>query len=267
MEIIMIKLIASDLDGTLLQNGAQELTPRAIDLVRRLTEKGIYFVAASGRQYANERRLFAPVRDDISYIAENGSVCIHKGKVISRGVIEDGLAFRILREIKQQTDFEIVVSREDTCLIENNDPAFVDLIVNVMKNTTEIVDDITKVHGPILKIAIASMKDGPHVVDKYLKYLQDKFGSEIKVVTSGNIWIDFIAPGANKGTALSGLIRLLGVKPEECIAFGDQYNDVEMLEMVGTSYAMSNAAPGISIHADYVTDSVEDVLEDILAGV
>lgn len=263
----MIKLIASDLDGTLLQNGAQELTPRAIDLVRRLTEKGIYFVAASGRQYANERRLFAPVRDDISYIAENGSVCIHKGKVISRGVIEDGLAFRILRELKQQTDFEIVVSREDTCLIENNDPAFVDLIVNVMKNTTEIVDDITQIHGPILKIAIASMKDGPHVVDKYLKYLQDKFGSEIKVVTSGNIWIDFIAPGANKGTALSGLILLLGVKPEECIAFGDQYNDVEMLEMVGTSYAMSNAAPGISIHADYVTDSVEDVLEDILAGV
>ena len=48
MEIIMIKLIASDLDGTLLQNGAQELTPRAIDLVRRLTEKGIYFVAAIG---------------------------------------------------------------------------------------------------------------------------------------------------------------------------------------------------------------------------
>lgn len=267
MEIRMIKLIASDLDGTLLQNGAQELTPRAVSLVRKLTEKGIYFVAASGRQYANERRLFAPVRDDISYIAENGSVCIHKGKVISRGIIEDDLAFRILREIKQQTNFEVVVSREDTCLIENNDPAFVDLIVNVMKNTTEIVDDITKIHGPILKIAIASMADGPHVVDKYLKYLQDKFGSEIKVVTSGNIWIDFIAPGANKGTALSGLIRLLGVKPEECVAFGDQYNDVEMLELVGTSYAMSNAAPGISIHADYVTDSVEDVLEDILAGI
>ena len=105
MEIRMIKLIASDLDGTLLQNGAQELTPRAIDLVRKLTEKGIYFVAASGRQYANERRLFAPVRDDISYIAENGSVCIHKGKVISRGIIEDDLAFRILREIKQADKF------------------------------------------------------------------------------------------------------------------------------------------------------------------
>lgn len=50
----MIKLIASDLDGTLLQNEAQELTPRAIELIRALTQKGVHFVAASGRQYANE---------------------------------------------------------------------------------------------------------------------------------------------------------------------------------------------------------------------
>ena len=49
----MIKLIASDLDGTLLQNEAQELTPRAIELIRALTQKGVHFVAASGRQYAN----------------------------------------------------------------------------------------------------------------------------------------------------------------------------------------------------------------------
>lgn len=50
------------------------------------------------------------------------------------------------------------------------------------------------------------------------------------------------------------------------VAFGDQYNDVEMLETVGMGYAMSNAAPGIAGHAKYITDSVEEVLEDILAG-
>ena len=49
------------------------------------------------------------------------------------------------------------------------------------------------------------------------------------------------------------------------MAFGDQYNDVEMLQFVGTSYAMSNAAPGISYYSTYVTDSVDDVLEDLLA--
>lgn len=262
----MIKLIASDLDGTLLQNGAQELTPRAIQLIHELTQKGIHFVAASGRQYDNERRVFDAIKDEISYIGENGSVCIHQGKVISRGIIEDELAFRIIREIKKEANFDIVVSREDTCLIEDNNPDFVNHIVNIMHNTTEIVNDLSKVKGPILKIAVANMKDGPHIIDKYLKHLQDMFGSEIKVVTSGNIWIDFIAPGTNKGTALRHLLELFDIRPEECVAFGDQYNDIEMLELVGQSYAMSNAAPGISYYADYVTDSVEDVLEDILAG-
>ena len=73
------------------------------------------------------------------------------------------------------------------------------------------------------------------------------------MVTSGNIWIDFIAPGTNKGAALEKLINRLDIKPEECMAFGDQYNDVEMLQFVGTSYAMSNAAPGISYYSTYVT--------------
>ena len=136
-----------------------------------------------------------------------------------------------------------------------------------MHNTTQIVDDITKVDGPILKIAICNMSDSTHIVDKYLKNtfriclaLRSKW-------SLGNIWIDFIAPGSNKGTALQNLMDLFHVKPEECVAFGDQYNDIEMLQLVGTSYAMSNAAPGISYYSTYVTDSVEDVLEDILAQV
>lgn len=260
----MIKLVASDLDGTLLQGGAQKLTPHAIELIHQLTEKGIHFVSASGRQYDNQRRLFKEIKDEISYIAENGSICIHQGRVISRSTIDDELCARIISEIKREKHFEIVVSREDSCFIENNDPAFVNHIVNVMKNTTQVIDDISKVEGPVLKIAVCNMKDGPHIIDKYLKHLKDMFNAEIKVVTSGNIWIDFIAPGSNKGTALNALLDLFHVKPEECMAFGDQYNDVEMLQFVGTSYAMSNAAPGISYYSTYVTDSVEDVLEDLV---
>ena len=113
----MIKLIASDLDGTLLQDGTQELTPRAISLIHSLTQKGIYFVAASGRQYTNERIVFDKIKDEISYIGENGSICMHQGKLIFRGTIRDDLAYRIIREVKKSDHFEIIVSREDTCLL------------------------------------------------------------------------------------------------------------------------------------------------------
>ena len=79
----MIKLIASDLDGTLLQDGTQELTPHAISLIHSLTQKGIHFVAASGRQYTNERIVFDKIKDEISYIGENGSICMHQAGIFS----------------------------------------------------------------------------------------------------------------------------------------------------------------------------------------
>ncbi len=258
----MIKLIASDLDGTLLQNGAQELTPRAIELIRRLTQKGIRFVAASGRQYDNERHIFRELKDDISYIAENGSLCVHQGSVIRRGTIPDELAGRIIREIRNTSGFEIVISREDACYIEGKNREFVELITKEFKNTTRIVDDISKVGGPFLKIAIADMTSQD--LKKRLRHLQELFSAEIKVVTSGTIWIDFIVPGYNKGTALKAFLDLFHIREDECMVFGDQYNDVEMLQLAGTSYAMVNSAPGIKKYASRETDSVEDVLQELL---
>ena len=90
----MVKLIASDLDGTLLQNGAQDVNPIVFDQIRILKEHGILFAAASGRQYLNLRRLFTPVQNDIAYIAENGSLCIYNEETISKGIIEQDLASR-----------------------------------------------------------------------------------------------------------------------------------------------------------------------------
>ena len=79
----MIKLIASDLDGTLLLHGAQMLRTETCGLIHRLyKEKGIYFVSASGRQYDNQQRLFAPVADEIAYICENGCLSFFEGDML-----------------------------------------------------------------------------------------------------------------------------------------------------------------------------------------
>ena len=69
-----VQLVASDIDGTLLQGGAQEISPEVFAQIRRLRRHGVRFCAASGRQYASLRRLFAPVADDISYVGENGAI-------------------------------------------------------------------------------------------------------------------------------------------------------------------------------------------------
>lgn len=257
----MIQFIASDLDGTLLQNDAQELSPELFDLILKLKEKGIHFIAASGRQYANMRRLFAPVQNEISYVAENGSLCVHNGEVISRGLIDRELGLRIFEAAKGYPGiYHNTLSTEKYCYTDSTDSEFIHHISKVVGYDTKVVKNFSEVEEPFLKIALCDFT-GNEVLTKYLAEL---FSSEIKVVTSGNIWTDFIAPNANKGTALLKMLDHLGFQPENGIAFGDQYNDVEMLKLVGTSYAMKNAAPGIEQYANHVTDSVENVMKELL---
>ena len=86
----MIKLIASDLDGTLLQ-GTGEISEEVVMQIKKLSQMGILFVAASGRQYPNLRRLFEPVKDEIAYICENGALVVYKDQVLHKDVFNKDL--------------------------------------------------------------------------------------------------------------------------------------------------------------------------------
>ena len=70
----MIKLIASDIDGTLVKDGTLAIDREYMEVIERLIDKGIVFVACSGRQYRSERKLFAPVADRLLYISDGGTV-------------------------------------------------------------------------------------------------------------------------------------------------------------------------------------------------
>ena len=134
-------------------------------------------------------------------------------------------------------------------------------MVNVIQNNMKFIDDPkTEIPEPILKIAVCDYSG----TDACEKHLKEMFSSDIKVVTSGNLWVDFICPTANKGSALKDLIDHLHIEAKDCVVFGDQYNDVEMLQTAGTSYAMANAASGIDKYATHVTDSVEKILQQII---
>ncbi len=256
----MIKYIASDLDGTLLKSGAQCPDPAILEMILQLKEKGIRFIAASGRQYQNMYRMFRPIQDDISYIAENGSLCIHNHQVISRGVIERSLALRIFDAAKKFPGCDYMVSCENIMYTDSKNETFIHHLRHEIGYDVQLVDDLKQITDPYLKFAICDFQGS----ERILSHFQKLFRSEIKVVTSGNIWIDFIAPNANKGSALSGLCRHFGFSAKDGIAFGDQQNDVEMLETAGISYAMIPCAPGVEKHAKRRTDSVERVLSEIL---
>lgn len=257
----MIQYIASDIDGTLLHGHDTALNPELFDIIRQLKKHKIHFVAASGRQYQNLRRLFAPVKDDISYVAENGSMCVHDGKVVSLGHIDTELIYEVADAAREYGHCHTLISTARTGYTDSTDQDYIDHIRNVVGYDLEAVQDVRDIKESFIKIAVCDF-DG---TEKRLRsYFQERFGDRIQIVTSGNIWIDFVAPDANKGSALSNLVTSLGMNPKQGITFGDQYNDLEMLQLSNVSYAMTTAAAGVADYATGTTDSVENTLREFL---
>lgn len=256
----MIKLIASDLDGTLLQNGSQSLGTEIFEIIKELKEYGIIFVAASGRQYANLRRLFEPVKDQIAYIAENGALVIYQDTILYKSVIDREIGEKILVDIRNREGCEILLSGMNTSYLEPKSQKYADHMKYIVKNNITVVSDILSVTEDYLKISVCE-KEGIH---KSSQYFKDKWSDKVTVVTSGHEWLDMIGLNVNKGNAIQILQKKLGIIPIESMAFGDNYNDIEMLGAVEYCYAMENGVDKVKSICKYHTDSVEKTLSQVL---
>ena len=130
----MIKLVASDLDGTLLFKGAQSLPEEIFPLIRQLKKMGILFVAASGRQYANMKKMFRPVVDDMAFISENGGLAVYNEKVLYQDSFEQELVREIAESIYDKEGSEFTCSTKDFYYIRPKTEHFRDLMINVVGN-------------------------------------------------------------------------------------------------------------------------------------
>lgn len=255
----MIKLIASDLDGTLLQNGSTEVPREIFELIIKLKEKGIIFAAASGRQYYSLRNLFGPVRDDIAYICENGALTIYQGEIIDRQEIPKELGQEIIKLIEAEEGTEALVSGTYTLYINPKSPDYEERI-RFLGNQYKVLSDLSEIGEPYIKIALYE-KAGTEDNDRQ-KYWQEKMPEGVKVVTSGNDWLDMLFPWIHKGVGMKALSKHLGIKKEETMSFGDNYNDVEMFETSGVAVAVNTQKEGLLKRCAYSADTVAGFLKD-----
>lgn len=255
----MIKLIASDLDGTLLQNGAQSITETALDLIKKLSARGIIFVAASGRQYPNLYRLFQDASKDMAFIAENGALVIYREKQIYKSVMERDLAMSIIKDIYQTQDCEVLISGWDTSYLKPKTEEYYHRMKNIVKNNVTVINDFEEIKEEILKVSVYD-KQG---IASSAEYFERQWSSKVKSTVSGLQWLDFVNPHVNKGVSLQALIQALNIAPSEVMAFGDNYNDLEMLSLAGYGYVMENAVDDIKSRYSYRCKSVEEILNTL----
>ncbi|ONI47203.1 hypothetical protein AN643_00515 [Candidatus Epulonipiscioides saccharophilum] len=257
----MIKLIATDIDGTLL--GLDKLMPKnANNVIRKMIEKDILFVPASGRSYSSMENLFSPFIKDIAIIAENGGILDYKGEEFFSKIISKKLTENIVKFLEQENTFPIINSRNISYLLPRV-LKIKDQILSYCTNLQEIkiVEDI---QTDIVSVSIW-VADGQ--VQEVYKLLTEKWTEDIIFVITGQYWIDAIPSGVNKGEALKLLMDKLNIKKEEVIAFGDYDNDIEMLELARLSYAMDHASDEVKSHAKNICKPSEilDIIEEIIS--
>ncbi|TFC03208.1 HAD family hydrolase [Cryobacterium adonitolivorans] len=262
-----IRLIASDMDGTLLD--ADGTVPeRFWPLLDSILAAGILFSPASGRQYQTLQAVFGD-RDGLVYIAENGTNIVQGGVSIALEPVVGSIIAPVVAWVRAQTaagsDLGIVVCGARSAYIERTDEAFV-AQVRPYYAALAMVDDVTVAAAgdDVLKLAIfdagrAETRTGPAVLALDLA---------ADVVVSGTNWVDIMRPGTNKGTALIHLQQHLGIRREQTMAFGDYLNDAEMLDAAWHSYAVANAHPSIRARARHQAPSNldEGVITSILAA-
>ena len=255
----MIKMIASDIDGTLLQNGETALRPELFPLIERLLEKGIYFCAASGRQYTCLMRLFAPVADRIHFVCENGTLAFAPdGSAIFKQAIPRADAMEMIDSILNMEHCEVLISGERTCYIIPKEADFLPHMRDYVGNDTTVIASPDEITEEIVKIA-AYCRKGP---EKMLAALRERWDEAYSIALGGTLWVDVTR--SNKAIGLQAMCEKLSIDPSEVMAFGDNFNDVEMLRLAGVSYAMEHSHPEVKAQAKHICRRVEPELEKFL---
>ena len=225
----MIKLVATDIDGTLIRESSSVLPEEIFDLIRELRKRDIYFAAASGRQYMGLKRLFAPVADQMLFISENGSNVVWKDEELYASVIDPNLIKEMQEYAKHFPNMHLTLSTTKAMHSTGSDDlSYRKMMVDGYQNDMVFDDD------------------------------EDYWQGRLNTVVAGAPWIDFMKPGTDKGAALQFVQQYFQVKKEETLAFGDNHNDLGMILAAGEGCAVSTARTAVKEAAKHIVGSYEE---------
>jgi len=249
----MIKIIFSDMDGTLLDD-ASKLPAEFPKVVAGLKRRGVLFAPASGRQYFSLRDTFKEYADEFLFLAENGTLVMYQGKELFSDTVDKELAKAVLfRAAELPGVYEVFCGKKDAYVREEqHTPEFLGELYKYYTHSQSIAD-FHNVPDEAVKVSLFD-PTGQAETTIY-ETIKREFGDRLQVVLSSAYWVDIMNQHISKGVAVQQVQKRLGVTPDECAAFGDYLNDAQMMEAVTHSFAMANAVPEIKQRARYETAS------------
>lgn len=272
---IMIKLFATDLDGTLLYDGNgshhnTNLTKTRVELIHQLRKNGIHFAIATGRDYFTRHKISEQIGFDIDAIGSNGCCVIVNEKLM----VNHTLSWDIMEKLNEQLEqfgypFELLTIDSEGRHVMTNPKSHVFFVFNHMKANGEI-RSFTEIpllewakHSEQLpnKIVIVVEEHRDEIMEKLLPFI-DKYN--LDMFYSGPIYIEIMPKNVNKASGIEVLMRHYNIKDHEVAVIGDSMNDAAMLTRFQNSYVMSHASSDVLKLGKKVVDSVDEAMMEVL---
>ena len=245
-----IKIIATDMDGTLLDPRGQLDLPRLEKILDKLDHRGVRFVIATGNEVHRMRQLLGHLAERVVLVVANGARIFENNELLQVQTWDDAMVDRALDHFKgRECQDQFVVTgmnggfvKEGTVFTELDKFMTPEMIEKLYQRMNFVNEFDSNLFGGVLKM---SMVVGEERSDSVLQEINDLFDGHVRAVSSGYGCIDILQDGIHKAWGLEELLKRWNLKPEQIMAFGDSENDSEMLELAGISYAMENAEDAV----------------------
>jgi hypothetical protein len=248
----MIKLIATDMDGTLLDDD-KNIPENFSEVLAKLNEKKVCFVIASGRSFCSLKVPLADYVDSLTMICDNGAYIAEKGKAVKVSVMPHDAVVDMINFCEENKLTVLLCGKNGTWHNASNDKQHKE--IGIYYNNQVKLNRLADFDDDIFKLAIFDSNGMEH--GAYPK-IAAKYGKDFNVQLSGQYWVDIMNKGVTKGDALRSIQNRLGINYEETMAFGDYLNDLELLENAYYSFAMQNSHELIKSTANFFTGSNND---------
>jgi Cof subfamily protein (haloacid dehalogenase superfamily) len=252
----VIRLIASDLDGTLLRDD-KTISRRTMAALRRAADAGLFVVVATGRQAGQ-------LPDEIvscgvsHVVASNGAIgkSLIDGDILFEDMLQPDTASAIVEHLRVEVPGVKVSAVRNQGASHSAEPGYIELLTDMEKvphwwhMITEPLAQV--VSQPTLKLVVRHPQLS---ADDLLEVVQSSGLRGFHATTSGAPFLEIGGDGVSKASGLIRLCELLGVNAEQVLAAGDARNDLEMIRWAGRGVAMANAVPELQAAANLVTAS------------
>lgn len=261
-----MKILASDLDGTLLQN--EKISQKDIEAIERFMGYGNKFIISTGRSFCGMRKIFADYKIKYDYLVLcNGAVVLAsdhntlKKETINGEALQDIMS----KHCKRDDVFVVLDDNENIIMAEDEFSPEKQFLIEYATKIVPFEEMFTHINDVVV-LSISTKDESIEVLEEIKKEVLLSHGDVVEVFRN-TYYLDIVPKGCSKGTGIENVLNSIDEEVEGFYAIGDSWNDIPMFNLADKSFTFNKVEEELKKHADKIVDSVHKCIEDIMGEV